>query len=296
MKYLEPANSLLSDPLALRVRADRDGCLLLCQVFDTESLLALRRQILELCESFGWLAYGSSLMDGIANFGATPEELDERFMALYSELLKLEDFHALAHYPALVHAFEKLFGESVLIHPRNIARIIFPQNVKHTTPAHQDFVHIQGTPDTWTAWTPLGDCPIEQGALAFLIGSHKQGIYPTHQAYGAGGLGIETDELPFEWRTWDFKIGDTVIFHSHNIHKALPNLTADRIRLSVDYRYQPVSQPVTEGSLLPHMTGQSWEDIYKGWRRTELQYYWEAFPLKLADWSGQYHQKAAPGG
>ena len=52
------------------------------------------------------------------------------------------------------------------------------------------------------------------------------------------------------WVGGDYEIGDAIFFHSHTVHKALPNQSPDRIRLSVDYRYQGGSQPVTEGSLL----------------------------------------------
>lgn len=292
MRKLEPANGLLSDPEALRRQAEEDGCLLFVQIFDHEKLLNVRRQILELCQRFGWLAEGHPMMDGVARLEATAVEPETRYVQLYQELLKLEDFHALAHDPALLSVFDALFCETTLVHPRNIARIIFPQSVKYTTPSHQDYVHIQGTPNTWTAWTPLGDCPEELGGLALLPGSHKQGIYPTHSAYGAGGLGIDTNGLGFEWHSHDFRLGDTVVFHSHLVHKGLPNLTPDRLRLSVDYRYQPVSEPVTEGSLLPHHATQTWEEVYQGWSSEPLQYYWKRYPLKIAEWSPQYHTSA----
>ena len=61
--------------------------------------------------------------------------------------------------------FERLFGEPVLVHPLFVMRNIFPQRPESTTPAHQDYVHIQGTPRTYTVWMPLGDCPLEQGSL-----------------------------------------------------------------------------------------------------------------------------------
>ncbi|MDE0553523.1 MAG: phytanoyl-CoA dioxygenase, partial [Candidatus Poribacteria bacterium] len=68
-------------------------------------------------------------------------------------------------------------------------------------------------------------------------------------------------------------------FHSHAVHKALPNQTSDRIRLSVDYRYQGSSQPVTEGSLLPHFNRMGWDEIYTSWKSAQYQYYWNAFDL-----------------
>ena len=71
----------------------------------------------------------------------------------------LESFHTLAHDQAVWGLMEVLLGPDVLLQPSNIARMIFPSATEHTTPAHQDYVHIQGTPDVWTAWMPLGACP-----------------------------------------------------------------------------------------------------------------------------------------
>ena len=99
----------------------------------------------------------------------------------------MESFHAFAHHPAILDMCDKLFGEKTLVHPRNIGRIMFPENTKYTTPAHQDYIHIRGTEETYTAWIPLGPCPTALGGLSVLSGSHRDGIYPVKPAFGAGG-------------------------------------------------------------------------------------------------------------
>ncbi|MCS6861630.1 MAG: phytanoyl-CoA dioxygenase family protein, partial [Abditibacteriales bacterium] len=208
-------------------------------------------------------------------------EPSPEYMAVYNEVMKLESFHALAHDAQLLAMFRRLIGEEVLVHPRNIARIIFPQNELYTTPAHQDWIHVQGTPETYTAWIPLSDCPQSLGSLAVLVGSHRFGIFPTHRAYGAGGRGIDTEGLGLTWAGSDFYLGDVLVFHSHTVHKALPNKDPQRLRLSVDFRYQGASQPITPGSLLPHFAQVTWEEVYARWRSTELQYYWQKFPLNV---------------
>ena len=62
----------------------------------------------------------------------------------------------------------KIVDGPVFPHPAKIARIWFPQFTEHTTPVHQDFVHFQGSFDTYTCWAPVGECPIELGGLAML--------------------------------------------------------------------------------------------------------------------------------
>lgn len=296
MNPFRESNDALDEPVALRERGQRDGYLFFRGLIDPAAIAAVRRDILGLCAEAGWLAPGPPTESGIAAAGVAHVEPEPAFMEVYDRVMRLERFHALAHQPRLLAMFAGLFGEPVLPHARNIARIIFPQNVKFTTPSHQDYVHIQGTEETWTAWIPLCDCPRDLGALAVLEGSHHEGVLPTHAAYGAGGLGIDTDSLPYRWVTSDFRAGDVVVFHSLTVHKALPNLAPDRIRLSVDYRYQPVSHPATEGSFLPHYARASWDEIYAGWQSSTYQYYWRDLPVRFVDWSAEYHRQAGRSG
>ncbi len=265
----------------LRERAERDGYLFFRGLVPPAPLLAVRRQILEICERHGWLKPGTAVEDGMAAPGVAYTPRNPEYLGVYDEIQRLESFHALPHQPALLSSLRSLFGEEVLVHPRNIARVMFPQNTKFTTPAHQDYIHIKGSPNTWTAWIPLSDCPEELGGLAVLAGSHTVGILPTHAAYGAGGAGVDTDDLPFHWVLSDYRCGDVMLFHSHAVHRGMDNLTRDRLRVSVDYRYQPVSEPVAEDSLLPHHNRANWDEIYAGWARPELQYYWKRLNLNV---------------
>ena len=282
---LEPF--VLSSPAestpTLQERMQQDGYLFLPQLINTEAIEQVRGEILELCAEAGWLKFGSERDEGIAADGIAWVEPQPEFMAVYNRIQHSEAFHALAHDSALMAVLERLFGESPLPHARNIARIIFPQNTRFTTPSHQDYLHIQGTEETYTAWVPLGDCPKELGSLAVLRGSHHLGILPVHYADGAGGMGIDTEGLPCQWVGGDFAEGDAILFHSLAVHKALPNTSRDQIRLSVDYRYQPLSHPVHSSSMEPHYNRLTWKEIYAGWTETPLKYYWRELPLNLAD-------------
>ena len=284
MARIEPftvSNELLDQTQLLRKQAKQDGYLFFRRLIDSESINNLRRDFLQICHKHGWAQGGEQLMDGIRT-GGPFKEGDDGYWPVLDEFQSLESFHAFAHHPAIVNMFDTLFGEETLVHPRNIGRIMFPEYTKYTTPAHQDFIHIRGTEETYTAWIPLGDCPKYLGGLSVLAGSHRFGIYPVKPALGAGGLGIDTEPLEADglyWVAGDYEIGDAMFFHSHTVHKALPNQTSDRIRLSVDYRYQGCSKPVTEGSLLPHFNRMKWDEIYRGWNSEEYQYYWNDFEL-----------------
>ncbi len=286
------STDIAEDSDSLRERAARDGYLFFRGLLPEKALREARRQILEICARHGFIAPGTHVDEGIAAPGVKWREGDPPYMAMYDEVQKLEAFHALAHEPALLGVLRRLFGEDVLVHPRNIARVMFPQNNEFTTPAHQDFVHIQGTEETYTAWFPLSNCPRELGGLEVLPGSHRHGVLPPKRAKGAGGLGVDTDDLGLEWTGGDFRCGDVLLFQSLCVHRGANNQTPDRIRVSVDFRYQGVSQPVVPSSLEPHFGRLSWDEIYQGWTRADLQYYWQRFDLRTAEFTRQFHATA----
>ena len=219
------SNDLLEHPDQLQDRARRDGYLFFRGLIDADSILGLRRDFLEICHRHGWARGGERLMEGL-RAGGPYVEGDDGYWPVLDEFQRLESFHAFAHHPAVLEMCDRLFGERTLAHPRNIGRIMFPENASYTTPAHQDFIHIRGTPETYTAWIPLGACPRDLGGLSVLAGSHQGGLYPVEPALGAGKVGIDTAPLEAEglrWAAADFEIGDALFFHSHAVHKALPN-------------------------------------------------------------------------
>ena len=288
MKAVAAEPFLVSDPRrdtpeSLRARMAQDGYLFVPGLVNRDAIRRARHDILAICAGAGWLAPGTKPDDGIAAPGVRHIAPQPGFMEVYTEVQRLESFHALAHDPGIVGVVRLIVEDEVLIHPRNIARIIFPEITAYTTPAHQDFIHIKGTPETYTCWFPLGDCPPELGGLAIMRGSHQQGIYQHDPALGAGGRGIDTAPLGHGWVASPLKEGDALFFHSRAVHRGLDNVTPNRLRLSCDFRYQAVSQPVHPSSLAPHHGQLTWEDIYAGWQSKEHQYYWRAQPLNVTE-------------
>jgi ectoine hydroxylase-related dioxygenase (phytanoyl-CoA dioxygenase family) len=280
----EDATPLLSQPETLRAQAKKTGYLFFKGLLPETPLLALRRQIMKICQRHGWLAAHTQPMDGIAKPDfAIIESQDPRWQAFYCEVLKLPNFHALALHPAMLGALETLFGEAPLAHSRNICRLIFPDSAHYSTPPHQDHFYIGGSQETWTAWIPCGDCPAELGSLAMAVGSHTWGMQSTHKAEGAGGNAVE---IPPDtvWANGNFKGGDALFIHSLAVHQGRDNLSGDRLRLSCDFRYQPLSHPVRSDSLLPHMGWLDWQEVYRDWPADEpLKYYWNNLNLKIVE-------------
>lgn len=288
----EDATPLLGSPEKLREQAEADGFLFFRNAMPKQKLDDVRLQILHKLDDWGLLAEGSNVADAVPNverFGQLPFESLRSFAVprdLYVAIQQIEAFHALAHDPALLKLFGTLFGEEVFLHPRNIARVVIPHPAMTETPPHQDFIYTQGSRKAWTCWMPLNDTPRELGSLSVLAGSHQAGILPVvANKSGTGGLEAVLCDLDYEWVEGDFGMGDLVIFTINTIHKALPHRMKDRVRLSVDFRYQPASEPIENGALTPHNMYEpdAWETIYKDWKDESLKYYWKKYELKMSN-------------
>ena len=187
---------LLTDPAALRARAETDGYLFFKGRLPADEVLALRAELLAVVDKYGWRQPGQDALGGLIDYDAinrlTEEEMHRTDVGVpapaYHDVQKLERFHRLPHHPRLLEIYRTLFGREVLVHPRHIARMVTPHTCMVPTPPHQDFPYIQGTANTWTCWFPLGDCPRSLGGLTVLQGSHRQGYLPVQPSKGAGAL------------------------------------------------------------------------------------------------------------
>jgi len=110
-------------------------------------------------------------------------------------------------------------------------------------------------------------------------GTHKVGkVVDHHFSLGAGSLVVDEKVQEGPWRSTNYEIGDALLFHSLTVHKALPNVTADRMRISLDNRYQSVHEPIAEHMLTPHLSqdiAYDWHDVYADWSDDTLKYYWK---------------------
>ncbi len=283
------STDVLNDGFELGRRMERDGYLFIGELLPPAVVEALRMQLLEIARDAGWVQRHAPLVEAVADQNGFCVEPEPVYMEKYHAMYKLPEFHAIQHHPNLIGMFERMLEETVLPHPRIIGRTIFPQRNAFTTPPHQDFIPIQGTEDTYTAWIPLSDLPRELGGLQIAAGSHRRGVYDFQPAMGAGGLEV-LDPLEGTWRYSPFKQGDVLIFHSLAVHKGMPN-GSDRLRMSIDARYQRASEPIAPGSLQPHSQPSTWEEVYAGWPETELKYYWRKWDMEIKEYDNSYHDK-----
>ena len=284
------SKDVIENSAELDRRLQRDGYLFVSSLLPSQLLEELRLRNLAVVQDAGWVKEGTPLEEAVAELAGFCVEPEPTYMKQYHEMYCLPEFHALQHRPELVDLLKNILGEAVLPHPRIIGRTIFPSFEAYTTPPHQDFIPIQGTPDTYTAWIPLSDLPSEMGGLQIASGSHLKGIYDFRPALGAGGLEV-TDPLDGTWVTNPFSQGDVLFFHSLAVHKGVPNRST-KLRMSIDARYQKINDPIAPGSLQPHSQPHTWEEIYTRWPdHSHLKYYWEKWDMQVVDYDNSYHEK-----
>jgi ectoine hydroxylase-related dioxygenase (phytanoyl-CoA dioxygenase family) len=295
-EFTSSAN-LLGDREALRRRFREDGYLYLPGLLDPEVVADVRNDVIDVCSRAGWCRPRGE-EDACIALGAPRLEAQAEYFDAYDPIQKLQSFHELAHNVQLLSAVQLLFDELTYPHPLKIARLMFPKAVRFTTPEHQDYPNNQGTEEVYATWVPLVSCPVELGGLAVLEGSHRFGVLPLAFALGAGFTRAVLDERvgSLRWLSADYRPGDVVVFHSLAVHRGLPNRTADRIRLSIDFRYAPRSAPVTPHCLKPHCERLDWEQIYEGWTSKRYQYYWEGLGLTVVPWDPRYHDPVRQAG
>jgi hypothetical protein len=273
------STELTHDGPALAARMRTDGYLFLRGLLPTDPLRDLQRQVGTIVRDAGWLRRDRDVAEAIADPGGFCLDPDPAYLTTLRAINRLEDYHRLKHHPALIALFERMLGGPILPHPRVLTRNIFPEREAYTTKAHQDFPNVQGTTEVYTAWFPLIDCPMRTGPLQVAAGTHTGAVYDFDVGLGAGGIEI-TDPFADRWVSGPFALGDVLIFHSLLVHKGVPN-RSERLRMSMDVRYQLQSAPFNPDNANADGQPLSWDDIYAGWVSDELKYYWRQLNLTI---------------
>jgi hypothetical protein len=169
---------------------------------------------------------------------------------------------AMLRHPRLLDAVESIIGPEIFSNPVQHIRIKPPESrlPKHldltalapikATPWHQDQGVIREEADESeivTVWFPLRDATEENGCLAVVPRSHREGLVPhcPASASNATGFGVHIRERVIEGRTVlpvPVKAGSALFLTKETIHCSLRNLS-DHVRISFDLRYNPIGQP-----------------------------------------------------
>jgi ectoine hydroxylase-related dioxygenase (phytanoyl-CoA dioxygenase family) len=295
---MEPFHAIPASDLnarSLQNAMESDGYLLVRGALPANNVRHLLQRITGILATAGWLRPGSDPIEHMARAGAACGDPDPEFKRVYQQVFNLEAFHALPHHPALQRAMKMLTGERLLVHPKPIGRLIFPDCERLTVHAHQDFRFMGGDPECFTAWIPLHDCPVEVGPLRIMHGSHHFG-FQNHEDEK-----LHVPEIPLEdviggdWVGGSVNAGDVLLFHSLTVHAAAPN-HSQQLRISLDCRFQDYQRVLNPTNLaFSGESGKSWEKTYAAWNFEDLKYYWKALPLELQPSRTELEQLAANG-
>ena len=259
------SSSLLGDGESLRRQMEENGYLFIRGFFLRDDVLAVRRTVMTRMAAAGLLEPGSDFMEGIV-----PKGSNMKFSPEFG--MNNPELDALLFSGRIMEFYRLLFGEEILHFNFTWFRTIGPG---FGTRPHCDVVYMgRGTRKRlYTAWVPIGDVPLNVGGLMLLEGSHRQSDrmeaylnrdVDTYCSNGRHAEEIESgkklwewdgslsanpftlrEKLGGRWLTTAFRAGDLLTFPMNMVHASLDN-PSDRVWISSDTRYQPVSEPADE--------------------------------------------------
>lgn len=236
------ASALLGDRERLRAWAREAGYLYFAGLIPEAVVATLRAEVRRRCAELGLVQASDTnpawveAREGVALEGMGYE--DARWLRLQQFICPHPAFWAVGRHPSVLAILEQLYGEPAASARGDICRLLMPKSPHQTTRAHQDRSYLQEAAGLWTVWFPLVECPLEQGPLEVLPGSHHRGLWP----HGDGYAGIADADADVEgWATGAMQPGDALFFDGLTVHRAVANTSSSRVRVSVDFRYQPSS-------------------------------------------------------
>jgi ectoine hydroxylase-related dioxygenase (phytanoyl-CoA dioxygenase family) len=265
------------DSVSLKSEMETYGYVFIRALMPKGDLTQLLSDMIGIAANEKWTIPGSAPSDRIANPAKACFDPDPNYKQVANRAFRLQRLHALTHHPALTDAMKRIVGPHLLVHPKPIARMIFPNYEPALFHAHQDHSGIAGSSDSYTAWMPLHDCPQGQGTLEIIEASHCFGLQCAD--------GYIQPEAPRggDWVGGPFDAGDVAIFHSLTVHRSTLS-TSHQLRCSVDCRFQSYDEPVAPLQIVfPNGAkgGRTWEETYADWKHDDFKYYWRDLPLRL---------------
>src|ERR1700744_3059470 len=265
------------DSVSLKSEMETYGYVFIRDLIPKGDLEPLLGDMLGIASREGWMVDGSAPLDRIANPAMACFDPEPKYKQAANRAFSLERLHALTHHPALTDAMKRLVGPRLLVHPKPIARMIFPNCEGALLHAHQDNSGIAGSSESYTVWMPLHDCLQGQGTLEIKEASHLSGLLTT-EGY------IKPETAPGgDWVGGRINAGDAVIFHSLTVHSSTLS-TSNQLRFSVDCRFQSYDEAISPLEIVfPNQAkgGRTWEATYADWKQDDLKYYWRNLPLSI---------------
>ena len=270
---LKDSSALLRDPPALRARFKDDGYLFLKGVLPRDKVLAARREVFHRMAEVGEIAQPPE--DGIFTNASQRAEREPDLGRFWKSVSEGAQLRAASHGKEINAVLSLVFGE-----PARPQDYMFLRAGPHgrATGLHFDYPFFTRAHDqVATVWLPIGDVPVSDGPLVVVQGSNRfrDLIDPmigfdiskdnTRKAdFGSDAISF-AQARGARLLTRDFQAGDIALFGMYTAHGSLDNHTRiNRVRLSCDVRWQPVSLPLDEryfGTNPPGTTGVGYAEL-----------------------------------
>jgi hypothetical protein len=234
------ARALVGDWQALRNLIATEGYVFLRGLLDPAMVRHIGHSSLTALQQAGWTQPGPDPITAPPQLPVRAVRMRDAFGdAGYRQVLANPALAMVPFVPPLADVMAQIMGPAGFCYPLKLPRIVYPASVVPRQPGnivHQDYRSVQ---DMFTCWVPMEEVPRSLGGLAVQPGS--QVTSRVHHR--------PLDRLESGWLTTDYQPGDVLIFHCLTTHAALPN-TSDRMRFSVEYRWQLADQPAPRRMVL----------------------------------------------
>jgi ectoine hydroxylase-related dioxygenase (phytanoyl-CoA dioxygenase family) len=250
---LPDSAALLDQPVALRERLAADGFLYLKGVLDKALVAAARAEVLQRLVAVGEVAEPAT--EAIATGTSQRDALIEDRGLFWKSVSEGPMLRSLSHGAAMYRIMQLVVGDPV--RPQDYMFLRAGARGR-ATGLHFDYPFFTRAHDqVYTAWLPIGDAPVTDGPLIVVEGSHnfRDLIEPmigfdvaldkTRKAT------LDQDAASFAQHrgarllTRNFEAGDVAVFGMYTLHGSLENHSPiNRVRLSCDVRWQPLSLPL----------------------------------------------------
>ncbi|HTT89279.1 MAG TPA: phytanoyl-CoA dioxygenase family protein [Acidimicrobiales bacterium] len=176
----------------------------------------------------------------------------------------------------LLDVVEEVIGPEITSNPTQHVRMKLPgrsladphDGLSAGVPFHQDqgvLLPEADESDILTCWVAITDADESNGCLQVFPQSDRAGLVqhcPGDSAamVGPGQVGIPPRLLPgTDAKALPMRAGSALFFNRRLVHGSCDNTTTDKVRISLDLRYQPTGQP-TGRPVFPAFVARSRED------------------------------------
>ena len=236
----------------LQLKLDRDGYLFFPGLIDTREIQAARNAIFKQLKDVDELE--DPYEEGIFSHRSRRDEFYKDRGEFWETVSNGELLRKVSNGPTLQKIASEIFGSPAVGFDYLFLRAVPRGRFTHLHCDSGFFTRF--TKKVLTCWIAFTEITLDKGPLFVIEGSHRfmdiRNNFDNFDVVFNKDQKASIDEDPVSFAnkrnakllTTNFKPGDVLIFGMHTLHGAFENHAADdRIRLTCDIRYQPISEP-----------------------------------------------------